>query len=99
MKRAFTFVVAALSSATALSGQAVTTSKFDVAGIPVIFKPVRANDVVAVRLYLRGGSANENESPGSADELRKPTGQTLVTVLCALGREARGYASARACAR
>jgi zinc protease len=33
-------------------------SKFDVAGIPVIHKLVTANDVVAVRLYLRGGAAS-----------------------------------------
>lgn len=38
--------------------QSGTVTKFTVAGIPVIFKPVRANDVVAVRMYLRGGSAN-----------------------------------------
>ena len=69
MKRAFILVVAALSSATALSGQAVTTSKFDVAGIPVIFKPVRANDVVAVRLYLRGGSANLTAANAGIEDL------------------------------
>jgi zinc protease len=33
-------------------------SEFSAAGVPVIFKSVRANDVVAVRLYLKGGSAN-----------------------------------------
>ena len=33
-------------------------TKFDVAGIPVILKPVTANEVVAVRLYLKGGAAN-----------------------------------------
>ena len=33
-------------------------TKFDVAGIPVILKPITANDVVAVRLYLKGGSAS-----------------------------------------
>lgn len=33
-------------------------SKFGVAGIPVIFRPISANEVVAVRLYIRGGSAN-----------------------------------------
>jgi len=33
-------------------------TKFDVAGIPVILKHVTANDVVAVRLYLKGGAAN-----------------------------------------
>ena len=32
--------------------------EFSVAGIDVIFKPIRANEVVAVRLYLEGGSAN-----------------------------------------
>ncbi|HVE90591.1 MAG TPA: insulinase family protein, partial [Burkholderiaceae bacterium] len=37
---------------------ATTVSKFDVAGIPVIHKPVTANEVVAVRLYLKGGSAS-----------------------------------------
>ena len=40
-----------------LSAQGMAT-KFDVAGIPVILKPVTANEVVAVRLYLRGGSAS-----------------------------------------
>src|SRR5512134_1799635 len=33
-------------------------SEFEVAGIPVVFKPIRGNEVVAVRLYLDGGSAN-----------------------------------------
>lgn len=31
---------------------------FTVAGIDVVFKPIRANEVVAARLYLKGGSAN-----------------------------------------
>lgn len=35
----------------------VTVEKFEVAGIPVILKSIKANDVVAVRLYLKGGSA------------------------------------------
>ncbi len=60
MRRAL--VTAALSAAAFSSEsagqQAGGTTKFVVSGIPVIFKPVRANDVVAVRLYLRGGSAN-----------------------------------------
>jgi zinc protease len=38
--------------------QAAGVTKFDVAGIPVIFKPITANEVVAVRLYLKGGSAS-----------------------------------------
>ena len=33
-------------------------TRFEVAGIPVILKPVTANEVVAVRLYIRGGSAS-----------------------------------------
>ena len=33
-------------------------TKFEVSGIPVVLKPVTANDVVAVRMYIRGGSAN-----------------------------------------
>ncbi|HYO45636.1 MAG TPA: pitrilysin family protein [Gemmatimonadota bacterium] len=33
-------------------------TEFTVAGIPVIYKPIEANEVIAVRLYLRGGSAN-----------------------------------------
>lgn len=37
-------------------GQAQGT-KFEVAGIPVILKPVTANEVIAVRMYLRGGAA------------------------------------------
>jgi len=49
---------AALTGASARAQQPVATTKFEVAGIPVIYKPVRANDVVAVRLYIRGGSGN-----------------------------------------
>jgi zinc protease len=60
MKR---LVIAALLSSAVFGSETVAqqtagTTKFSVAGIPVIFKPVRANDVVAVRLYLRGGSGN-----------------------------------------
>src|SRR5436190_2187008 len=51
-------LMATLTGANAAAQQSVTTTKFEVAGIPVIYKPVRANDVVAVRLYIRGGSAN-----------------------------------------
>lgn len=40
------------------SAPTADVSEFTVAGIPVIFKAVQANDVVAVRLYLKGGSAN-----------------------------------------
>jgi predicted Zn-dependent peptidase len=33
-------------------------TEFTVAGIPVIYKPIGANEVIAVRLYIEGGSAN-----------------------------------------
>jgi zinc protease len=58
MKCSLTLLVGAIALAPALSGQGTSTTKFYVSGIPVIFKPVRANDVVAVRLYIRGGSGN-----------------------------------------
>ena len=32
--------------------------EFEVAGIPVIYKPIEGNEVIAVKLYLEGGSAN-----------------------------------------
>ena len=53
------FAACAIVASSAHAQQQGTTSKFDVAGIPVVFKPVTANDVVAVRLYIRGGSANQ----------------------------------------
>lgn len=37
---------------------APAVSELTVAGIPVILKPIAANEVIAVRLYLKGGSAN-----------------------------------------
>jgi zinc protease len=56
------FLSAALPIAIAFSvsaeAQTSNTTKFTVAGIPVIHKLVTANDVVAVRLYLRGGAAS-----------------------------------------
>lgn len=58
MKRPLTLILAAIALAPALSGQAAPATRFSVSGIPVIYKPVRANDVVAVRLYIRGGSGN-----------------------------------------
>jgi zinc protease len=49
--------LAALTAGTARAqGNAVT--KFDVAGIPVIHKSISANEVIAVRLYIRGGAAS-----------------------------------------
>lgn len=60
MRRPFTaaLLVAAVMSSESAAQQASGTTKFNAAGIRVIFKPVRANDVVAVRLYLKGGSGN-----------------------------------------
>lgn len=36
--------------------------ELEIAGVPVIFKPVSGNDIVALRLYVRGGSANLQSS-------------------------------------
>ena len=60
MKRALMYPAAMIAFASPGIAVAQTTTplKFEVAGIPVIFKPVRANDVIAVRMYLKGGSAN-----------------------------------------
>jgi zinc protease len=68
MTRALTSL-AVLALASAVGAQTASTSKFDVSGIPVIFKPVRANDVVAVRLYLRGGSANLTAANAGIEDL------------------------------
>ena len=59
MKRLYIMAVAGLSIVAPESwAQRVAATKFQVAGIPVILKPVTANDVIAVRLYIRGGSSN-----------------------------------------
>lgn len=48
---------ALLAVASPLAAQRQEPSQFRAAGVAVIFKPVAGNDVVAVRLYVRGGSA------------------------------------------
>ena len=58
MKRMMRLLVVALAAAVPAAAQQVAVTEFTVAGVPVILKPVTANEVVAVRLYLRGGSAN-----------------------------------------
>ena len=60
MKTALALAILAAAAVGSVAGAQQTggTTKFTAGGIPVIFKPVRANDVVAVRLYLRGGSGN-----------------------------------------
>lgn len=50
-------VLLALGLPAALAAQERTT-EFTAAGIPVVYENVAANEVVAVRLYLKGGSAN-----------------------------------------
>ena len=45
------------ATARAASRTAPAISEFVVAGIPVIHKPITANDVIAVRVYIKGGSA------------------------------------------
>jgi zinc protease len=57
MKKIFGIVLSLTVAATAAGAQSQVT-KFDVAGIPVILKPITANEVIAVRMYLRGGAAS-----------------------------------------
>ena len=58
MTRALKLLVSlALAAAPATAQVESQVTKFEVAGIPVILKPVTANEVVAVRLYIRGGAA------------------------------------------
>lgn len=56
MKKLMT--IALLLAAVGAGRLEAQATKFTVAGIPVIFKPVTANEVVAVRLYLKGGAAS-----------------------------------------
>lgn len=58
MKKIFSSVLALTLVASTGAGAQVQVTKFDVAGIPVILKPITANEVIAVRMYLRGGSAS-----------------------------------------
>lgn len=55
-----TLVLAAALLAVARTSEAQQSgvTEFTAAGVRVIFKPLTANEVIAVRLYLRGGSAN-----------------------------------------
>ncbi|MFN2383987.1 MAG: M16 family metallopeptidase, partial [Gemmatimonadota bacterium] len=63
MKRAWAMIfalsLAAPAAAAAQQGAGgAAVSEFSAAGIPIVYKPIEANQVIAVRLYLRGGSAN-----------------------------------------
>jgi zinc protease len=58
--RVLVLAAALLAVAPAGEAQQSAATEFTTAGIRVLFKPVPANDVIAVRLYLRGGSANLN---------------------------------------
>src|SRR5687767_502666 len=51
-------VLPVLLASAAGAQSAPTVTKFEVSGIPVILKPVTANEVIAVRMYLRGGAAS-----------------------------------------
>ena len=57
MKR-ISAIALSLMLAAASAGAQSQVTKFDVAGIPVILKPITANEVIAVRMYLRGGAAS-----------------------------------------
>ena len=60
MAVAFTSSTAAAQATVAARPKATVPqiSEFTVAGIRVIYKPITANDVIAVRLYVKGGSAS-----------------------------------------
>ena len=57
MKKIAGIVLSLALAATGAGAQSQVT-KFEIAGIPVILKPITANEVVAVRMYLKGGSAS-----------------------------------------
>jgi zinc protease len=70
MRRGFILATAVVvASPAALVSQTTSPVKFEVAGIPVIYKPIRANDVVVVRMYLKGGSANLNAGNAGIEAL------------------------------
>ena len=56
--RTLVLATALLAVARLSEAQQSGVTEFTVAGVRVIFKPVSANEIIAVRLYLRGGSAN-----------------------------------------
>jgi zinc protease len=58
MKTMLRFTALSLAVASIAPAAHAQITKFDVAGIPVILKPITANDVIAVRLYLKGGAAS-----------------------------------------
>lgn len=61
MTRLLTVSIAAFAlalPAAAMAQESAEVTEFTVAGIPVIYKLIRANEVIAIRLYIEGGSAN-----------------------------------------
>lgn len=67
--RALSLAASLLVAPGATRAQQPAVTEFSAAGIRVIFKPVPANDVIAVRLYLRGGSANLAPQRAGIEEL------------------------------
>ena len=57
MTRRFLVVAASLTLPATAAAQAPAIVKYSAGGITVIQKTIMANDVVAARLYLKGGSA------------------------------------------
>jgi zinc protease len=75
MKRTI-LALALLGAATSLSTTARAQQgieDFRVAGIHVIHKPIAANDVIAARLYLRGGSAALTSATAGIEQLMVAT--------------------------
>jgi len=60
----------------AAAGSEVSITKTTIAGIPVIHKRVTANDVIAVQVYLKGGSAALTPAMQGIENL---LGQTITT--------------------
>jgi len=64
-------LAALLLAPTLAGGQAASgrTVEFTAGGVQVIFKPITANEVIAVRLYLKGGSAAQTAETAGIERL------------------------------
>src|SRR5258708_21972310 len=69
MKRPLALLALLAASSLAAQQPAPAVAKFTAAGIPVILKPITANEVIAVRLYVRGGSANLTPATAGIERL------------------------------
>jgi zinc protease len=56
-------------AAAAAQASGARTVEFTAGGVQVIFKPIAANEVIAVRLYLKGGSAAQTAETAGIERL------------------------------